>query len=165
MIKRLVVGPLQENCYIVSCGHTCVIIDPGDEAIRISENITKVVVGILVTHHHFDHVGALDKMKEKYNITKENDFANIGWNIEVIETPGHTKDSLTFYFPLYNVMFTGDFIFKNAIGRCDLKGGNITDMRNSLIKMKKYDRDILVYPGHGDNTFLGVELDNNIDYI
>ena len=38
-------------------------------------------------------------------------------------------------------------------------------MRNSLIKMKKYDRDILVYPGHGDKTFLGVELDNNIDYI
>ena len=71
IIKRIVVGELEENCYIVEKNNECIIIDPGDEAIRISENITKTVVGILVTHHHFDHVGALDKMKEKYNITKE----------------------------------------------------------------------------------------------
>ena len=99
-IKRIVVGELEENCYIVEKNNECIIIDPGDEAIRISENITKPVVGILVTHHHFDHVGALDKMKEKYNIAKENDFINIGWDIEVIKTPGHTKDSLTFYFKM-----------------------------------------------------------------
>ena len=110
----------------------------------------------------------IDKYNTKYydkSNLEEKEYNIDGFCFEVIYTPGHKEDSLTFYFPSYNVMFTGDFIFKNAIGRCDLKGGNITDMRNSLIKMKKYDRDILVYPGHGDKTFLGVELDNNIDYI
>lgn len=60
-------------------------------------------------------------------------------------------------------MFTGDFIFKNSIGRVDLLGGNINDMKKSLDKMKKYNDDIKIYPGHGDSTILGNEK-NNFDY-
>ena len=164
-IKRIVVGEFEENCYIVEKNNECIIIDPGDEAIRISENITKSVEGILVTHHHFDHVGALDKMKEKYNITKENDLANIGWNIEVIETPGHTKDSLTFYFKDDKVMFTGDFIFQGTMGRMDLPTGSYEDMLNSLEKMVDYPKDIDVYPGHGEKTVLGLEIPKLINYL
>ena len=167
------VGFLNENCYVLTVNDKVIVIDPGDDFDNIDKFlIGKKVCGVLITHRHFDHIGALDMIIDKYN-TKYYDKSNLeekeynidGFCFEVIYTPGHKEDSLTFYFPLYNVMFTGDFIFKNAIGRCDLKGGNITDMRNSLIKMKKYDRDILVYPGHGNKTFLGVELDNNIDYI
>ena len=114
-IKRIVVGELEENCYIVEKNNECIIIDPGDEAIRISENITKPVVGILVTHHHFDHVGALDKMKEKYNITKENKifianfykygFAGIIENWIITEM----KESPESIIKKLNVMISGSF--------------------------------------------------------
>ena len=53
------------------------------------------------------------------------------------------------------------FIFKDSIGRCDLDGGNISDMMMSINKIKQYDRDIVIYPGHGDMTTLGYEINNN----
>ncbi len=58
-IDTLVVGSLQENCYVVTIGNNSFIVDPGDEAERIiSACKDKNVKEILVTHHHFDHVGA-----------------------------------------------------------------------------------------------------------
>ena len=59
-------------------------------------------------------------------------------------------------------MFCGDFIFKGCIGRCDLAGGDIRIMMKSIDKIKKYNDDIIVYPGHGDKTTLGYEKENNI---
>ena len=56
-------------------------------------------------------------------------------------------------------MFVGDFIFKDGIGRTDL-GGNYSDLLNSIGKISKYNKDITIYPGHGDITKLGRELDN-----
>ena len=53
-------------------------------------------------------------------------------------------------------MFTGDFIFNSSIGRTDL-GGNDKDMIESLNSFKKYDDDIIIYPGHGPSTILGTE--------
>ena len=77
------------------------------------------------------------------------------FNFEVIYTPGHKEDAITFYFKDYNAMFTGDFIFKDAIGRTDLPGGNMESMIESLNKIKSYNKDIIIYPGHGDKTTLG----------
>ena len=66
-IKVLVVGALQENCYVCSIGNNAFIVDPGDEADRIIDACNgKNVVEIIVTHHHFDHIGALDKLKEYF---------------------------------------------------------------------------------------------------
>ena len=87
-IKVLVVGALQENCYVCSIGNNAFIVDPGDEADRIIEAcMGKNVVEIIVTHHHFDHVGALDEIK-KYFKLEENVKSGI-FDYEVIETPGH----------------------------------------------------------------------------
>ena len=47
-------------------------------------------------------------------------------------------DSITFYFKEDKVMFVGDFIFKDSIGRCDLSGGSINDMKKSIDIIKKY---------------------------
>ena len=54
-------------------------------------------------------------------------------------------------------MFVGDFIFKDGVGRTDL-GGNYYDLLRSIKKISKYDKDITVYPGHGDSTKLGMEM-------
>ncbi len=160
-IKRVVVGPLEENCYIVEKNNKCIIIDPGDEIDKIISNIDKEVVGILITHYHFDHIGALDELKIKYNI-EENNFNVDGFNFEVINNPGHTSDSKTFYFKDDNVMFVGDFLFKDGIGRMDLPTGSVSDMKKSLDMIFKYPMETIIYPGHGDKSTLKDEYENRL---
>lgn len=160
IIDKVVVGILEENTYILSINNDVIVIDPGDEYNKIKRYInSKNVVGVLITHRHFDHIGALDNFNDILIYDKSN--LNEGthtlgnFNFEVIYTPGHKEDAITFYFKDYNVMFTGDFIFKGAIGRTDLPGGNMESMINSLNKMRSYNKDIIIYPGHGDKTTLG----------
>lgn len=158
-IKVLEVGVLKANCYIVIKDKQCLIIDPGDEALKIIDACKDYQVrGILVTHHHFDHVGALNDIEEYYKL-KHNTFS-YGFNYEIIKTPGHSKDSLTFYFKDDKVMFTGDFLFYHSIGRYDFEDSSIEDMKESLKLILKYNDDIKIYPGHGRETFLGEEKIN-----
>lgn len=155
-IKKVIVGPLETNCYIVSIDNECLIIDPGDEFSKIKEAVgDKKVVGCLVTHFHQDHIGSLEEVISKYEVDINNSSSK-KFDFEIIETPGHTNESRTFYFKKNNIMFTGDFIFKSSIGRTDL-GGNDKDMISSLEMIKSYPDDIIIYPGHGPNTTLGEE--------
>lgn len=166
-IDKLIVGSLQENCYILEKNNNVLVIDPGDEFDKINQFIkNKNLVGILVTHNHFDHIGALKQLINTYNVKVydktilEEKFYNINdFHFKVIYTPGHTKEEITYYFKEDNTMFTGDFIFQDGIGRCDLPGGNEKEMLDSLYKMKKYPRDTIIYPGHGNKSILGIELD------
>lgn len=165
-INRVVVGPIQTNCYILEIDDKCLVIDPGEEYDKIKEAIgLKEVIGVIITHYHFDHIGALDSFDKSLILDKSNleekEYDIKGFNFEVIYTPGHKEDSITIYFKQENIMFTGDFIFKGTIGRMDLPGGSQKDMINSLEKMKKYDKNIKVYPGHGEYTYLY----NEIDYV
>ena len=154
-IKRLVLGSLDTNCYIVIKDNRCLIIDPADDADLIKEECKDYKVeGILVTHHHFDHVGALKELEEYYNI-KHNSTNN--FNYEIIKTPGHTDDSISFYFKDENIMFTGDFIFYHTIGRYDFENSSEFEMKRSLKIIKKYNDNIKIYPGHGKSTILGEE--------
>ena len=82
------------------------------------------------------------------------------FKFDVIYNPGHTSDSISFYFKEDNIMFVGDFIFKDTVGRCDL-GGSIVDMKHSINKLKEYHEDIIIYSGHGDKTTLNYEKENN----
>lgn len=162
-IDRVVVGNLETNCYILSINDKCLVIDPGDEYNKIKEVIgNKNILGVIITHYHFDHVGVLDYFDKNLILDKSNleerQYKISDFNFEVIYTPGHSIDSITIYFKKEKIMFTGDFIFKNAIGRTDLPSGNILDMLNSLNKIKEYDKDIIIYPGHGTTTILKDEI-------
>jgi glyoxylase-like metal-dependent hydrolase (beta-lactamase superfamily II) len=162
-IKVIKVGPLETNCYILSIDNECIIVDPGDEFFKIKKAVgTKKVIGCLVTHFHQDHIEALEEVVSYYDIEINQDKYG-KFKYEIIETPGHTFDSKTFYFKEINTMFTGDFIFKSSIGRTDL-GGNDNDMKRSLEDFKKYDDNIVIYPGHGPKTTLGEEKINFIFY-
>ena len=72
-IKRIILSYLDANCYIISIGKKCLIVDPGwDKDVIIREVKDKKVLGILVTHYHPDHVGALeDIIKESIEAKKE----------------------------------------------------------------------------------------------
>lgn len=158
-IETLVVGELQENCYVCTIGNNTFIVDPGDDAEKIIDACkNKNVKEILVTHYHFDHIGALDKLKEYFGL-KENTKSGY-FDYEVILTPGHTSDSKCFYFKCEKVLFSGDFLFYHTIGRTDLPSGSDIDMIKSLEKISKYPDDLIIYPGHGPKTKLGVEKNN-----
>lgn len=162
-INKVVVGNLETNCYILEKNNKCIVIDPGDEYDKINKEIlNKEILAVIVTHHHLDHIGALNNFDKNIvldkNNLKEKEYNIDNFKFEVIYTPGHKEDCITIYFREEKIMFTGDFIFRDAIGRIDLPGGNYIDMLNSLEKVKKYDKDIEVYPGHGDKTYLKYEI-------
>ena len=167
IVKRIVLGPLSTTVYLIIKDNNCLIVDPAYDFEIIKKEIgTLNLVGILITHYHFDHIGALEQLKKHYNVpVYDYNFNNItveNFNFEIIHNPGHTSDSVTFYFKDDKIMFVGDFIFKESIGRTDLETGNMEEMLNSLKMIKKYDNDIVLYPGHGDSTTLGYEKRNNI---
>ena len=86
-IEKVIVGPLDTNCYILSKNNKCVIIDPGDNFKLIKAKVNnKEVVTILITHFHFDHIGALDELLNYYHV-KVNEYEKLP-NMKVIKTPG-----------------------------------------------------------------------------
>ena len=171
-IGTIVCGYLEENCYILSneMGDG-IIIDPGDRASDIIKYVNKNelnIRAILITHYHFDHVGALDKIKEEYDV-KVYDYkkpgvkkVHGGFNFEVVLTPGHTSDSCSFYFEKDHILFTGDFLFKESIGRYDFETSSFIDMQKSISWVKTLPSGIDIYPGHGDNTTLSYEIKHNM---
>lgn len=204
MIKKYVVGPIQENCYVVIHGKNCIVIDPGSEADYLIEEIEKEnlkVLGIFITHGHYDHIGAVNELREHFHTTvyashdtkemmmnadenlsimiggeeylvkgqiEELDISDSGvrnkiedFDMIVYSTPGHAKGSCLFYLEEDHALFTGDTLFMNGCGRIDFPTGNQSQMIKSLIRIKKLDFDADVYPGHGPNTTLYNEKNNN----
>lgn len=156
-VYTLVVGELQENCYVlVNRKNEAIVIDPGDEADKILNFLKPFkVVGILVTHFHFDHVGALKAVENFYNLKANQNIKEFDY--EVFQNPGHTMDSISFYFPKEKMLFVGDFIFYHTIGRTDL-GGSDSLMQESIRKvLQEIPLDTVLYPGHGPKTVLGKE--------
>ena len=168
-IDVIKVGKLQCNCYLIDNGKEALLIDPGAELQKVKKLIEeKKVIGILLTHHHFDHIGCVaDLVKEyQYSVYDRNNLQEgenkIGsFSFEVIYTFGHTMDSITYYFKEDNLMFTGDVLFLDTIGRCDFLESNYEEMKRSIQKIKLYPDDIVVYPGHGEPTNLGREKKYN----
>ena len=177
-IEIVKVGELECNCYLLEMDNKILVIDSGDNGDKIIEKIgNREVVGIIITHYHFDHIGAIEYLVNKYNVSVyDKNNMNEGINkidnfiFDIIYTPGHKEDCICIYFKKDKIMFVGDFIFRDSIGRCDLDGGSVKDMIESINKIKKYDKDIVIYPGHGDKTTLEYEMNNNmyfldVDYI
>ena len=168
-VKTIVTGYLDENCYVLVKDGTCLVVDPGDDYNKIKDAIgDNKVLGVLITHSHFDHIGALRNFLVKRSIKifkksnlEEKDYTIGKFNFKCIYTPGHSKDSVTFYFEQDKCMFIGDFIFKESIGRTDLPSGSDKDMKESIKKIKEYLDDIILYTGHYDKTILGHEKENN----
>lgn len=168
-IETIVVGCMEENCYILECDGKCLVIDPGDEYSKIKEKISsKELLAVLITHHHHDHIGALNDLLQDYEVPvcrkrnlKEKIYTIGPFRFQCIYTPGHTSDSVTFYFEEEKIMFTGDFVFRGTVGRCDFPTGNIEEMDQSILRLKQYSKDVILYSGHGDPTTLEQECRTN----
>jgi len=181
MLKMMVVGPIQANCYILGCKKTMegIVIDPGDEALRIAKVITDAglrIKYILITHGHSDHTGAAGELKsivkapvwihklDTYGLGFPPDGElfdgqeiEVGtYRIKVIHTPGHSPGGVCLHAP--GAVFTGDTLFCGSIGRTDLWGGDYNQLiRGVREKIFPLGDDLRVYPGHGPATTIGRE--------
>lgn len=165
-IDRLILAPLENNCYIISNHGEAIIVDPSSSEDIIEKQLRDSnleLKAIFVTHYHFDHIGALDYFVNKYSVPVY-DYSTIGkqkvigLSVDVIPTRGHSKDSCSFYFKDTDDMFVGDFIFEGSIGRMDLEGGDEEEMAYSLRMIKNYPKETKLYPGHDNVTTLENEL-------
>ncbi len=81
---------------------------------------------------------------------------------EVLHTPGHTEGSICLHFPDQQLLFAGDTLFQNSIGRTDLPGGDarkiLRSIEDRLLPLPEWTR---VVPGHGPETTLGAERERN----
>lgn len=176
-IKRIVGGNLESNGYIIyqKEGGSCFIIDPGyngDKFAKLIKELKLKPEGILLTHHHYDHTGAADRVREltdapiymhwgdldiykdSVDVTMEDGMSLDldGEEIIVLHTPGHTEGGVCFYSHKSKVAFTGDTIFNVDLGRTDLKDGCDYKMEESIRDIvDKWGNDITIYPGHGDS--------------
>lgn len=172
-IKRLIVGALDTNCYLLVSGNEVGIVDPGDEAGKILEEIKKTgakLKYIIDTHYHFDHTLVNKEIKSKTGAEiliheAEKDFINfdadrflkddeeikIGSDtLKVIHTPGHTAGSISLLDQ--DFVIVGDLLFKDGHGRTDLPGGSQVEIEKSLRRLAKLMKpEMMVYPGHGES--------------
>jgi glyoxylase-like metal-dependent hydrolase (beta-lactamase superfamily II) len=188
-IHTLTLGLYQTNCYIVHAegSNSCVVIDPGYDANTILGRAALLgleVEAILLTHGHFDHVGAVAALvadtdcrvflKEEelslpaamtagplfYTDLYEGGSLTIaGMDIRILHTPGHTPGSVCLL--IGDAMFSGDTLFAGSMGRCDFPGSNLMDMRQSLKKLRALPGDYRVFPGHAEATTLEFERKTN----
>jgi glyoxylase-like metal-dependent hydrolase (beta-lactamase superfamily II) len=171
-IKQIPVGQMMNFAYLVGDKSTgeAAIIDPGWEGDRLVEVAKKdglKIAKILATHTHFDHVGEVPSLVSKLDVPvyvhvdeaaglsnvsnvktiSDGDQIGVGGlNIQVLHTPGHSKGSVCFLID--SLVFTGDTLFINNIGRTDLEGSDPEKMFSSLTKLRQLPDGVVVYPGH-----------------
>lgn len=208
MVDTIITGDLGVNTYLYNFKENKIsIIDPGadaDKIISYIESRNYYPVNIILTHGHFDHIGAVSDLKAKYNIPvlihdddsgflgpdskirhidmfkpmgpqgnfyvdtyfKPTDSPETilhdkqiieGTDLEVIHTPGHSPGSICLYSKSKKIIFTGDTLFKNGLGRTDFGGGDYRTLLKSLNKLFTLPEETVVYPGHGEATKLESE--------
>lgn len=87
--------------------------------------------------------------------------------LTVLHTPGHSQGSSCFVFKDENkktAIITGDTLFSNSVGRCDLYGGSVQALARSIEKLSQFDKEAVIYPGHGESSSLGYAL-SCVSYI
>lgn len=199
-IETRAFGPLQANAYLVwDDPERAVLIDPGDEPERLLAWVRESGArpeAVLLTHAHFDHVGAVRAVVEAHDLPvllhpaarpvyERAASAAVRWGLfidppptealvdlaegplaygpgfEVRHLPGHCPGHVAFYRAEAEAVFSGDLLFARGVGRWDLPGANLDDLRRSIRRLFELPETTRVYPGHGPATTLAAERRSN----
>jgi glyoxylase-like metal-dependent hydrolase (beta-lactamase superfamily II) len=167
-----------------------ILIDPGDDEkaiLRFLKENNISISAVAATHGHPDHIGAVYEVLQEINVSlligeedvkigkimgltlpkgiKVEFFTDLqelrinSLDIKFLATPGHSPGG--FSIVIKDNIFTGDTLFAGSIGRTDLPGGSITAMRNSLKRIMAFPENYKVYPGHGPDSTVGIEIKEN----
>ena len=191
-IDTLPIGLYGENSYILHEDGHVLFIDPGRFGAKLAEYVgaNETVDGIILTHGHEDHTGAVDDLYEMYHCPV---YLHDGDREMVDPSHGKTSYAVPVYAPIQslpageikigsfaltiyhtpghspgsvliryrNRLFSGDTLFAGSIGRTDLWGGDDQQMVASLKAISELPGDLWVYPGHGDATTIAQEKKMN----
>ncbi|XOQ16769.1 MAG: Lactamase-B domain-containing protein [Shouchella clausii] len=203
MYTQIPLGPLQTNAYVLyNEEKEAVLFDPGGDGAAFVNWIREQKLtpqAILLTHAHFDHIGALEEVRQAFacpvylhdaekqwlldpvkngsarmgrepiktkpadHLLKDESTLKVGsFSFKLFHTPGHSPGSVSYYVADENIVFSGDALFQQGIGRTDLFGGNhellLQSIHNKLLTLPE---ETIVASGHGPLTTIGQEMDHN----
>ncbi|MFP4473257.1 MAG: MBL fold metallo-hydrolase [Candidatus Omnitrophota bacterium] len=174
ILEQMQVGPMENFIYFIGCPDTkdVAVVDPAwdvDHLTAQAEEKGYRIAAVLLTHGHPDHVQGAGRIAEQLdvpvyisadeapfyepdspNLKKVNDGDEISIgniHIRCAAAPGHTPGCLCFQHG--NILLTGDTLFVNGCGRCDLPGGNAEKMYHTLYdRLAQFPDETVIYPGH-----------------
>jgi len=190
-IVQLPLGTYGTNCYLVTRegASAAAVVDPGDSPDTVLSVLADrgwKAAGVLVTHGHHDHLGAVKGVAETAGVDvwmprgEAGDLRALaagpyepdhlldggelvsvaGIDFDTTPVPGHSPASIAFHAEGH--LFSGDVLFAGSIGRTDLVGGDMATLLASIRRLvDAYPQDTVVLPGHGPATTLGHELGSN----
>jgi glyoxylase-like metal-dependent hydrolase (beta-lactamase superfamily II) len=187
-IHRLVVGPIDNNVFILRCTSTgkALLVDAANEPDRLLETCRALGVRQIVeTHGHWDHIQAVPALRDAgyevavsagdaamlpaYDLLIEDDAAIcVGkLRIRAIHTPGHTPGSTCFLVEGSPVVFSGDTLFPGGPGNTTFSGGNFAQIITSIDSrlFTPLPPETIVMPGHGADTTIGNERPHLAEWI
>ena len=179
-VHRFVVGPVDNNVYVVRCRRSGVatLIDAANEHERLLEVArTLGVASVLETHGHWDHIGAVEQVREAgidvwvraedagmlpsydHLLEDDRDIVVGDLRLRTVHTPGHTPGSICFALVGCPVLLSGDTLFPGGPGATSYEGGDFATIITSVEErlFRRFDAETIVWPGHGAATTIGVE--------
>ena len=168
-MTKLTISPIpafsDNYIWLIHASQRAYVVDPGEPEPVLSalSEIGASLSGILVTHHHYDHTGAVESLKQTTGcivwgphdspagpydqLVQEGDTVNVlGVDFDVISVPGHTLDHIAYYSSSQNALFCGDTLFVGGCGRV-FEGSN-QQMCASLAKLAALDDASRVFCAH-----------------
>ena len=187
-IHKLVVGPMDNNVFVLRCRHTgdAVLIDAANEHDQLLDLAKRLGVRrVIETHGHWDHIQAVPAMRDAgYSVSRttgdagmlpsydqildDDEVIAVGdLLLRTILTPGHTPGSICFRIDGKPVLFSGDTLFPGGPGATSFEGGDFPTIIRSIEDrlFSTLSADTLVLPGHGDDTTIGTESPHLQEWI
>jgi glyoxylase-like metal-dependent hydrolase (beta-lactamase superfamily II) len=179
-VHRFVVGPIDNNVYVVRCRRTgeAALLDAANEHDRLLRVATRLgVTSVLETHGHWDHIGAVTQVRDagidvwvrtedaamlpSYDHLLEDDVVHsVGdLRLRTVHTPGHTPGSICFALEATPLLFTGDTLFPGGPGNTTFEGGDFATIISSIDEriFRVYNDETTIWPGHGASSSIGEE--------
>jgi len=187
-VHRFVVGPVANNVYVVRCRRSGVatLIDAANEHERLLSVASHLgVASVLETHGHWDHIGAVEQVREagidvwvrdedaamlpSYDHLLEDDTVHqVGdLRLRTLHTPGHTPGSICFALESTPVLFTGDTLFPGGPGNATFEGGDFATIIASIENriLRGFGDATVIWPGHGAPSTVGTERPHLDEWI
>ena len=183
-IRQFQIGDYQNFVYVISDSGEALIVDPQSDLSPLQDYFkthSLKLVGILLTHTHFDHIAGVPELVRLYpgipiylgerdahrlkraegartHFLKDGEIISLGaLKIRVMQTPGHSPGECSYFVHEAGsapALFTGDTVFIRDCGRTDLEGGSNAELFASLQKIKALPPETRILPGHSYNAKL-----------